>query len=131
MKQDDIMTNGLYRAASGARVRILQKGVKGHTARRDHVRVQFAGGPRNGQEAKLPTRDIQRVWTTRDEELANKRAALNKKVGATRVRLAMLGFGDDEVRVSSSSDDTALWFHGEAAERVLEILERALGEGAA
>lgn len=131
MKQDDIATNRDYRTEGGGRVKVLQKGVRGLSGRRDSVRVKFIGGRRDGQEGKLQTRDILHPWGPRDEEQAEKRAAVNKKVGAARVRLATLGFTEDEIRVNARADGLGLFFWGAAANRVLSTLERASEDAAA
>jgi hypothetical protein len=129
MKQDDMRINGHYRANGGARVRVLQKGLTGFSGRHDHVRVKFVGGPRDGQEAKLASRKILRAWTARDQTQADGRATLTKKVGATRVKLAMLGFDGDGMRVSPRGDGSMLvQFYGDAAERAVAMLERASEE---
>jgi hypothetical protein len=130
MKQDDMRINGHYRANSGARVRVLQEARHGRfSGRRDHVRVKYVGGPRDGQEAKLASREILRVWTAQDDARAEARGTINKKVGAARVKLAMLGFDGEEMRVQARGDNTiGLFFHGDAAERVIAMLERASEE---
>jgi hypothetical protein len=131
MKQDDMRINGNYRTNSGARVRVLRKRVTGFSGRRDHVRVKYVGGPRDGQEAKLASREILSPWTAKDDARVEARGTINKKVGAARVKLAMLGFDGEEMRVQARGDNTiGLFFHGDAAERVIAILERALEEAA-
>jgi hypothetical protein len=129
MKQDEMRINGHYRANSGARVQVLQKGLTGFSGRHDHVRVKFVGGPRDGHETKLASREILRVWTTQDDARTQDRAAINKKVGAARVKLAMLGFDGDGMRVSPRGDGSMLvQFYGDAAERAIAMLERASEE---
>jgi hypothetical protein len=130
MKQTEMRIGKHYRTDTGARVKIIRTGVAGFSGRRDSVRVRYVGGSRDGEEAKLPSRSITREWSAKDEQGAETRTALNKKVGAARVRLAILGF--EEATVMPRGDGTiGLRFHGEAAERVLEILIRALEEDAA
>jgi hypothetical protein len=130
MKQEDMRINGHYRLNSGARVQVLRKGLSGAVAgRRDHVRVKFVGGLRDGQEARISSREILRAWTAQDDERTEKRSALTKKVGVTRVKLAMLGFDGEEMTVHPRGDGSMLvQFHGDAAERVIEMLERASEE---
>lgn len=124
---------GHYRLTSGVRVRLVRTGVSGSghraRARRDHVRVRYVGGPRDGQEATVASRDIARAWTADDDKAEGERAALNKKVGAARVRLAALGFDGMQMRVQGRGDGSLyLSFHGDAADQLLEILERASEE---